>query len=264
MSTGLRFDNKVAERLIAVYVTPDVVAQRQQIVEALHLQPGERVLDVGSGPGFLASTIADRVGASGQVCGVDISESLLALAAPHCAHQSWVDFRYGDATKLPFPDGLFDVAVVTQVLEYVANVHTALTELHRVLRSGGRALILDTDWDSIVWHATNRERANRILKAWDEHLADPYLPRTLASKLRQAGFQVETPQIIPLFNPVFDTETYSNRIIDIIVPFVSGRQGITAEEAEAWAHELRQLGKLGSYFFSINRYLFIARRSTSL
>jgi len=264
MSTGLRFDNKASERLIAVYVTPDVVAQRQHIVDALRLQPGERVLDVGSGPGFLASTIADKVGASGQVCGVDISERLLAVAAAHCAHKAWVDFRYGDATKLPFPDGFFDVAVVTQVLEYVADVHTALMELHRVLRPKGRALILDTDWESIVWHATNRERANRILKAWDDHLADPYLPRTLAPKLRQAGFRVETQQIIPLFNPVFDTETYSNRMIDIIVPFVSGRQEITAEEAEAWAQELRQLGEAGSYFFSINRYLFIARRSTSV
>jgi hypothetical protein len=120
---------------------------------------------------------------------------------------------------------------------------------------------LDTDWDSIVWHTTNRERANRILKAWDEHLVDPYLPRTLGPKLQQAGFRIETQQIIPLFNPVFDTETYSNRIIDVIVAFVSGRQGITSEEAQAWAQELRQLGTQGSYFFSINRYLFIARRS---
>src|SRR5215813_8344020 len=155
MSTGLRFDNETSERLIAVYVTPDVVAQRKQIVQAVHLQPGERVLDVGSGPGFLASTIADRVGASGHVSGVDISEPLLAVAAAHCAHQSWVDFRYGEATRLPFSDDLFDVAVVTQVLEYVADVPAALAELHRVLRSEGRALILDTDWDSIVWHTTN-------------------------------------------------------------------------------------------------------------
>ena len=80
---------------------------------------------------------------------------------------------------------------------------------------------MDTDWDSIVWHTTNWERANRILKAWDEHLVDPYLPRTLGPKLQQAGFKIETQQIIPLFNPVFDTETYSNRIIDVIVAFVT-------------------------------------------
>src|SRR5947208_4906549 len=99
MSSGLRFDKRAAERLIAVYATPDVVAQRQQIIEILHPQVGERVLDVGSGPGFLASAIGEAVGASGEVCGVDISEPLLAIAAAHCVGQPWVNFRRGDATK---------------------------------------------------------------------------------------------------------------------------------------------------------------------
>ena len=260
MNSGLQFDKKASARLISVYVTPDVVAQREQVLEALHLQPGERVLDVGSGPGFLTSAIGEKVGRSGQVSGIDISEPLLEVAKAHCAHQSWVDFRRGDATKLPFPDTCFDVAVVTQVLEYVGDVAGALIELRRVLRPDGRVIILDTDWDSIVWYSTNRERMNRILEAWDEHLADPYLPRTLSVKLREAGFRVETQEIIPLFNPVFDVETYSNRVIDIIAPFVSGRRGITAEDADAWAQELRKLGEQEKYFFSLNRYLFKARK----
>jgi len=260
MSSGLKFDKQTAERLIAVYVTPDVVAQRQQIIEILHPQVGERLLDVGSGPGFLASAVGEAVGASGEVCGVDISEPLLAIAAAHCAGQPWVNFRRGDATKLPFPENHFDAAVVTQVLEYVGDVPAALSELHRVLRPGGRVLVLDTDWDSIVWHTTNRERMNRVLAAWDEHLIDPYLPRTLALKLREAGFRVEAPQVVPLLNPVFDPETYSNRMIDIIAPFVSGRRGIVPEEAQAWAQELRELGERGSYFFSLNRYLFSGRK----
>lgn len=260
MSTRLQYDRDASERLIAIYVTPDAVAQRQQVLQALNLQPSERVLDVGSGPGFLASAMGDAVGTSGWICGVDLSEPLLAMSKVHCAHQSWVEFRYGDATGLPFPDNHFDVAASTQVYEYVADVETALTELYRVLRPGGRAVILDTDWDSIVWHTTNRERMERILAAWDEHLVDPCLPRTLAQKLRQVGFLIEDRQIIPLFNPEFDWNTYSNGMIDLIVPFVSGRNGVTREEAEAWAKELRQLGEQGAYFFSLNRYLFKAQK----
>ena len=260
MSTGLQYGQEAAERLLATYRTPDVVGQRTQVLETLRLSPGERVLDVGSGPGFLASAIGDAVGPSGRVCGVDISEPLLAAAKAHCAYQPWVEFRHGDATALPFPDSHFDVVVSTQVLEYVREVHAALMELYRVLRPGGRMIILDTDWDSIVWHTTDRRRMNRILAAWDEHAADSYLPRTLAQKLRQVGLQVEAQQIIPLFNPVFDPNTYSNRMIDLIVPFVSGRQGVTQEEAVAWAQELRQLGEQGEYFFSLNRYLFLATK----
>ncbi len=145
-------------------------------------------------------------------------------------------------------------------MEYVPDVNAALKELHRVLRPAQRAVILDTDWDSIVWHSTNPVRMNRILAAWDEHATDPHLPRTLAQKLRQAGFQVEAQQIIPMFNPVFIPNTYSNLLIDLIIPFVTDRQGVTRDEAMAWAQELRERGDKEEYFFSLNRYLFIAKK----
>ena len=218
------------------------------------------MLDVGSGPGFLVSAIAEAVGSSGFVCGVDISEPLLAVARSNCANQSWVEIRHGDATQLPFPDHAFDAVVSTQVLEYVRDVDAALAEFHRVVRPGGRAAILDTDWDSLVWHSPNRERMNRILAAWEEHAADPYLPRTMANRLRRAGFRVEAQQVIPLFNADYDSNTYSNRIIDLIVPLVADRGGITRDEAEAWAQEVRRFGDRGEYFFSLNRYLFLAQR----
>jgi len=171
-----------------------------------------------------------------------------------------VEFRHGDATQLPFPDHAFDAVVSTQVLEYVRDADAALVEFHRVVRPGGRVGILDTDWDSLVWHSPNRELMNRILAAWDEHATDPYLPRTLGNRLAHAGFSVEAQHILPLFNAHYDVNTYSNRVIDLIVPFVVGRGKITRDEAEAWARELRQSGERGEYFFSLNRYLFLAQR----
>lgn len=258
--TALQYDKDATERLLSVYVTPDVVAQRNQFLHAFGPRPGERVLDVGSGPGFLAATIAETVGSSGWVCGVDISEPLLAVARSHCAHQSWVEFRHGDATQLPFPDHAFDALVSTQVLEYVRDVDAALGEFHRVVCPGGRIGILDTDWESLVWHSPNQERTKRVLAAWDEHATDPYLPRTLANRLRRAGFSVESQQVMPLFNADYDANTYSNRVIDLIVSFVVGRGKITRDEADTWAREIRQLGERGEYFFSLNRYLFLAER----
>jgi arsenite methyltransferase len=244
-----------------MYVTPDLVKQREQILQAFSPHPGDYVLDVGSGPGFLACAIGESVGSSGWVCGVDISEPLLVVAKAHCAYQPWVEFQSADAAKLPFPDGHFDVVVSTQVLEYLPDVNGALNETYRVLRIGGRVVILDTDWDSIVWHTTNRPRMNHILSVWDEHTTDPHLPMTLTKKINQVGFQVETQLIIPMFNPIFDPNIFSNRLIDLIVPFVSGRHGVTSDEAVAWAQELRQLGEQEDYFFSLNRYLFIARKA---
>jgi arsenite methyltransferase len=59
-----------------------------------------------------------------------------------------------------------------------------------VLRPGGRVLVLDTDWDSIVWRSGDDERMERVLAAWEEHLVDPHLPRSLKGSLERAGFEV--------------------------------------------------------------------------
>lgn len=254
------FDEKAARRVEAVYTTPDVAAQRARLLEALGLRPGEHALDLGAGPGFLAREMALAVGGEGEVRGLDPSPAMLGLARARCADLPQADFQEGEAARLPYGDAAFDAAAVSQVYEYVAELDAALAELCRVLRPGGRAAILDTDWDSLVWHAGDEVRAARVLAAWDEHLADPYLPRTLAPRLRAAGLAVEGVEALPILNPTYDPDTYSHGMISLIVPFVIGRRGISKEEAKAWAGDLKELGERGAYFFSLNRYLFLVRR----
>src|SRR5947209_183610 len=201
MST-LQFDEEASRRVLATYTTPDVVQQRQVVRTALDLNAGEKVLDVGSGPGLLACEMAADVGPSGAVDGVDPSHSMLAIAQGRdtAAAGAPVRFTAGDGCALPFGDGVFDAAVATQVYEYVEDMSGALAEAHRVLRPGGRLLVLDTDWDSIVWHSSDRELMNRVLAAWDEHLVDPHLPRRLARLLEDAGFSVTRREVVPLLN----------------------------------------------------------------
>ena len=95
MSTGFQFDEEASRRVEAIYSTPDVVAQRQAVLQGLELRPGERVLDVGSGPGFLAADMAMAVGDSGRVCGIDISENMVAISRSRCANLSHVEFQAG-------------------------------------------------------------------------------------------------------------------------------------------------------------------------
>jgi arsenite methyltransferase len=260
MSTDFRFDEQRAKQVEAVYKSPDIVAQRREVLRALELRPGERILDVGSGPGLLAADMAAAVGPSGRVNAIDISEDMVALSRARCVSQPHVTFQVADATELPFPDGDFDVAVSIQVYEYLSEsaLRLALAELCRVLRPGGRALVLDTDGDSLVWHSTDRGRMARILAAWAEHCADFHLPPKLSLHLVRAGFRIERREVVPIFNPELDPNTYSHGLIALIASFTPGRRGITREDAEAWAEDLRRLGAEGLYFFSLNRYLFLA------
>jgi ubiquinone/menaquinone biosynthesis C-methylase UbiE len=260
MSMGQVFDNTASQRLEAVYLTPDIVRQRKEVLAALALQPGERVLDVGSGPGLLMADMADVVGPEGHVTGIDISDSMLALSRRRFADPTLRDrasIVKADATQLPFETGHFDAAVSTQVYEYVRDVDSALAELYRVLRPGGRALVLDTDWDSLVWNSLDPSLSNRFIDAWTTRFAHPHLPRTLHHRLRQAGFQVLRCEVLVLLNDKYDPDTYSLTNNDIMVEFVQ-RHGLSASDVAAWKHSLSELGRQELYFFSLNRYLFHA------
>lgn len=258
MTTMLDFDPELSRRVEAIYTTPDVVEQRRLVRELLALRSGDQVLDIGVGPGFLAAEMAAEVGPGGQVCGIDPSDSMLAIAQTRAlpAGGSPLELKHGDANHLPYPDASFDVATSTQVLEYVPDLAGALAEIRRVLRPGGRALVLDTDWDSVVWHTTDRARMRRVLAAFEAHLSDPHLPRTLQRSLERAGFHAAPPQILPLLNAGYQPASYSAGLLEIVAGFVPDRDGVTAAEATAWAEELRSLGP--DYFFSLNRYLFCA------
>jgi arsenite methyltransferase len=258
--SGISFDEEMSRRIEALYVTPEVLAQRERVLQVLNLAPGEHVLDIGSGPGLLASAMAQAVGPHGRVSGIDISRSMVAMANRRCAGQPWAEFQTAGATELPYPGDSFHAAASTQVYEYVPDIPAALAELHRVLRPGGRAVILDTDYGSLVIHTEDPPRMARILHAWDEHFTHANLPRTLSRQLREAGFAIRERMAIPMFNPEFADNTYAKGMLTMMASFAVGRHGISQADADAWYAEFAALGKQGMFFFSLNRYLFVAEK----
>ena len=256
----LQFDDKAVRHLEVTYSSPEVAAQRRILLGAVAAEFGEKSLDIGCGPGFVTEELARAVGSAGIVEAIDNSESSLAAAKQRCARFQNVHFQQAEAEQLPYPDSFFDLAISTQVYEFVPDVKKALSELHRVLRPGGRAAIIDTDWNTIVWHSANMARMGRIVKAWEEHLAHPALPRMLNVLLREAGFSVRECKVITYLDTEYKPESYSYNMSKTIGRFARDRQGIKKEETEAWSAELQDLAKNGAYFFNLSRYLFIAEK----
>jgi SAM-dependent methyltransferase len=246
----LEFGEEEARAVERSYMTEDVVRQRERLVELLDPGSEDSVLDIGFGPGYLAVELAERTGA---VHAVDPSEAMLAIAERRDGAER-VTWSIGDALALGVEDASFDAAVSTQVYEYVPDMPAALAEARRALKPGGRLLIMDTDWDSLVWRTSDAERMAHTMRVWDEHLAHPDLPRQLPALLRAADLALEHCEVIPLLNVGYDPDTYSGGLIKFVERFVATR-GLDAGD---WAAELRDQGE--DYFFSINRYAFIARR----
>jgi arsenite methyltransferase len=256
----LEFDEEGAKQLESVYLTRDIVRRRQLVKDALDVAPGERILDVGCGPGFYAAELLERVGTDGSLVGIDGSPAMLALAARRCEEHDNVEIREGDATSLPVDDADFDAALCVQVLEYVPDVTRALAEMHRALRPGGRVVVWDIDWSTVSWHSSDASRMERMLRAWDEHLTHPSLPRTLAAQLREVGFEDVAVEGHAFVTTDPSPDSYIGAALPLVEQFVAGREGTDENEVKAWADEQQDLGRRGEFFCTLGQFCFTATR----
>lgn len=121
---------------------------RSEALARLSPQTGERVLDMGTGPGEPALTIARAVGLSGRVSAIDLSEKMIEIARQVGKARGIenAEFRLMDCSNLEFPDSTFDAAICCFGFQIFTNPEKAAAQAFRVLRPGGRILV--TVWSS--------------------------------------------------------------------------------------------------------------------
>jgi SAM-dependent methyltransferase len=250
----LDFDDRIVRQLEQAYKSADTVRRRELVRAALDAQPGDRILDVGCGPGFFELELAAEVGDQGSVTGVDVSPASIAVAQAKAEGHANLAFHEAEATALPGGDAEFDRAFSVQVLEYVPDVDAALRELHRVLKPGGRAVVWDVDWATVSMRTEDEARMEHVLAAWDAHLTHPSLPRTLTARLGAAGFEDVRMEAHQFATNELSESTYGGFLVGFIEQFVGN------EEATAWADEQRQLADEGAFYFACLQFCFTARR----
>ena len=121
-------------------------AWKQDFVANSGVQPGDRVLDLAGGTGDISALMSKRVGAAGGIVLTDINEAMLNVGRGRLEDRGIVgNVRYAlvDAERLPFGDGVFDAVTIAFGLRNVTCKEQALQEMCRVLKSGGKALILE-------------------------------------------------------------------------------------------------------------------------
>jgi len=145
------------------------------------LSPGDHVLEVAPGPGYLATELA-RLGPY-RIAGLDVSRTFIRIARDNAARAGvQVDFQEGDAAALPFATDTFNFIICRAAFKNFSNPVGALREMHRVLRSGGKAVIIDMRND-----VSSKSIVDEVAKM---HLGriDAFLTRTTLSALRRRAF----------------------------------------------------------------------------
>ena len=121
-------------------------AWRKAAVKMAGLKPGEDVVDVACGTGDLAMAFyaqANRLGGEGAVTGIDFTHEMLAIAEQKTTREQAIAWLQGDAMNLPLPDACCDVVSIAFGIRNVAEPAKAMAEFYRVLRPGGRLIVLE-------------------------------------------------------------------------------------------------------------------------
>jgi ubiquinone/menaquinone biosynthesis C-methylase UbiE len=254
------FDQATSRRLERMYAGRDIVNRRRLVRAALAAAPGERILDIGCGPGFYEAELVEEVGTGGSIVGVDASPDMLALARQRCRDYPNVEFLEGAATSPPVEDATFDGAVCVQVLEYVPDATAALAAMQRALKPGGRIVVWDTDFATMSWYSSDPERMGRVLKAYDDHLVHPSLPQTLSARLRAAGFDDVRVTGHCFTTTELSPETHGGAFLPLIAAYVPGHHDVTKQEAMAWEADQRDLDVRGQFFYTCSQFCFSATK----
>jgi demethylmenaquinone methyltransferase/2-methoxy-6-polyprenyl-1,4-benzoquinol methylase len=174
---------------------------RRAAVRASGLGPGDSAIDVACGTGKLSVALAERVGPSGRVVGVDLAPGMIAEARRAAGDLVQLEFRVGNALGLPFEADRFDAAAIAFGLRNLVDFEAGLRELTRVVRPGGRVVCLELSvprprWWAAVYRALFRGFAPLAASAFGHGRTYRYLPASLdgfpdpvalAATMRRAG-----------------------------------------------------------------------------
>ena len=171
---------------------PGVERLRDWTLGVLAPGPGDVAVDVGCGAGAEVRRLSRLVGPGGRAVGVEPDPGLRAEAERRAAAES-SSARYvdGDAGDLPFPDGSIDVLRCERVFQHLPEPEAATREFARVLAPGGRVVVVDSDWGTVVQTVGDADFVRRLNEFSWRQMANPFAGRHLRGQLHAAGLNVD-------------------------------------------------------------------------
>ena len=159
-----------------------------QLINRLGARKGDRILDIGCGVGHDSRTLAQWVGPTGYVIGVDRSKTMIRAARRAVRHLNLpLDFRLGDIHRLDFEDSTFDACLASKVFLHIEHPRKAVSEIVRVLKPGACLAALEPDFDTLAIRARDRTAARQLTIALQQSVRHGGIGHRLPVLFKQAG-----------------------------------------------------------------------------
>src|SRR5215813_13385733 len=265
LSAGFRnVDQTAAPEAFVHYldaVTARLQAWKQHSFALLEVQPGVQLLDVGCGTGDDVQALAHLVGGTGHVMGIDSSETLIAEARKRTqAQQLPVEYRVGDAQRLDFAENTFDGCRAERVFVHLEHPQQALAEMVRVARPGGRIVVSDPDFGTLIVDTADRELTRKLENFPADHMArNGWIGRRLWALFHDANLTdiaitanagVVTDYVVAV--QVLRLREAAERAQEVGI--------VSAAEAAQWLGQLEEAGQTGRFFASLTHFCVSGRK----
>ena len=256
---------------------PDQTQVNAALRDAVAGQPGERVLEVGCGSGALCRLVAPGLWPGGEMVGVDVASDMVeaarryAAANPHphpapCqgegaeATRPHLRFEVASGEQLPYGDATFDATFAARLLLHVADPLAVAREMARVVRPGGRVVLMDWDFETLAVDHPDRALTRRLLN-WrcDNHGGDNWSGRKLLGYTVAAG--LGNLSVFPVVTIARDETAALTGTLWRAAEVARDRGGITPEEHDAWVSELKHRIAAGRFLASIVYFIVRGERT---
>ena len=229
-------------------------AMKRRTFTLLEVKEGHHLLDVGCGLGADVRALAQLVGPTGRAVGVDSSETMIMEARRRAEGSDLpVEYRVGDARRLDFPDHTFDGCRAERIFVHLDDPRQALAEMVRVARSGGRIVVLDGDWETLVVDAEDRAVTRKLLNFFCDSVRSGWVGRQLPALFHEARL-TDIGIIADTFLMTDLSLADQTAELRATVERAQAAGVVSAAEGAAWLGQLEKAGQTGRFFSAVTLF----------
>lgn len=239
---------------------PFVESQPEVYYAWMRPEPGMQILDVGSGTGALVHPLAKLIGPSGNVVGIDYSQTMVAEATSRTQGKGLpLEFIQMDAAAMTFADDTFDRAMSSIVFQHLPDPTKSLNEMVRVCKSGALISLNEQDWETFIVDATSYALTRKLLNYFSDFVRNGWIGRQLYGMFVRAGLKdiVVNPQTVR-----FDQLPFAVFRDCWAAPMEAALSdgSFSKLELDAWMAEQRQRYDEGTFFATFTTFQVVGTK----